>query len=380
MDGRVGRGDTGTSVGAGAGSGASPADARRSMGRSWPQVLGRLTSGEDLAAEEASWAMAQVMEGSATDAQVAAFGVALKMKGVVGTELDALAATMLDYSRRVPTDRDCVDVVGTGGDRQGTVNISTMSSVVVSACGVPVVKHGNRAASSKSGGADVLEALGVAIDLGPEAVARCLDEVGVAFCFAPVFHPALRFAAAPRREIGVPTVFNVLGPLTNPAAPSANLIGCAFDELRHVMAEVFRLRGSSALVVRGSDGLDEITLTGPTAVLRVLDGRTAEDELHPAELGLATCSLDELRGGDAEVNAGVARRLLDGERGPVRDAVLLNSAAALVANDRLPLDADLHSAVREAMGRAAEAVDSGAARDLLERWARVSREAAGRTS
>src|SRR5699024_6980511 len=200
-------------------------------GPTWPHVLGTLTSGEDLAPADAGWAMARIMEGVATDAQMAAFGVALKMKGLAGPELAAFASTMLEYSYRVPTSRPSVALVGTGGDRQSTVNIATMASLVVSACGVPVVKPGGRPASSKSGGADVLEALGVAIDLGPEDVARCVDEVGIAFCFAPVFHPAFRFVAAPRREIGIPTVFNILGPLTNPASPSANLIGCAFEDL-----------------------------------------------------------------------------------------------------------------------------------------------------
>lgn len=339
---------------------------------SWPHVLGRLTAGDDLSAAEARWAMTRIMEGTATDAQVAAFGVALKMKGVTGVELEALASTMVGFSRRVPTARRCVDIVGTGGDRQGTVNISTMSAVVVSACGVPVVKHGNRAATSRSGGADVLEALGVAIDLGPEEVGRCLEEAGVAFCFAPVFHPALRYAAAPRKEIGIPTVFNVLGPLTNPAAPVANLIGCAFEDLMPVMAEVFRIRGSSALVVRGEDGLDEITLTGRTRVLRVVGGEMAEAVIDPRTLGMSLCSLDELRGGDADVNADVARRLLDGRSGPVRDAVLLNSAAALVAYRGVALDEDLDSALRDGIERAAQAVDSGAAARLLERWSSVS--------
>ena len=337
-------------------------------GRSWPGVLGTLTAEEDLDPADARWAMSRIMEGVATDAQIAAFGVALKMKGVTGPELEALASTMLDYSRRVPTDRACVDIVGTGGDRQGTVNISTMSSLVVSACGVPVVKHGNRAASSKSGGADVLEALGVAIDLGPEDVGRCLDEVGVAFCFAPVFHPALRFAATPRREIGIPTVFNILGPLTNPAAPTANLIGCAFENLVSVMAEVFALRGRSALVVRGTDGLDEITMTGPTRVLRVSDGQVDEDRIEPADFGMSTCSIEDLRGGDGVHNAGVARDLLAGKTGPVRDAVLLNSAAALVAFDGLDRDADLVTAMRAAVDRAATAIDDGEAARLLEKW------------
>ena len=341
-------------------------------GRSWPAVLGTLTSGRDLDPADAAWAMSRIMEGVATDAQIAAFGVALGMKGVTGPELAALSATMLDFSRRVPTSRPCLDIVGTGGDRQGTVNISTMSSLVVSACGVPVVKHGNRAASSKSGGADVLEALGVAIDLGPEDVARRVEEVGVAFCFAPVFHPALRFAAAPRREIGIPTVFNILGPLTNPAAPAANLIGCAFEHLMTVMAEVFALRGRSALVVRGSDGLDEITMTGSTRVLRVADGQVDEDRIHPGDFGMDTCSIEELRGGDGEHNAGVARDLLAGRTGPVRDAVLLNSAAALGAFDGLGRGAELVTAMRSALDRAAAAIDDGEAAGLLERWAAFS--------
>lgn len=343
-------------------------------GRSWPGVLGALTAGEDLEPADAGWAMARIMEGASTDVQIAAFGVALKMKGVTGPELDALATTMLEYARRVPTDRPCVDIVGTGGDQQGTVNISTMSALVVSACGVPVAKHGSRAASSKSGGADVLEALGVKIDLGPAEVARCLEQVGIGFCFAPVFHPAFRFVATARKEIGIPTVFNVLGPLTNPAGPSANLIGCAFENLLPVMAEVFARRGKSALVVRGSDGLDEITMTGPTRVLRVAEGQVDEAMIEPADFGLQTCSIDELRGGDGAHNAGVVRDLLSGVKGPVRDAVLLNSAAALVAFDGLGRGVELVGAMRAAVDRAAAAIDDGGAARLLDRWVEFSQE------
>lgn len=344
-------------------------------GRSWSGVLGALTDGEDLEPADAGWAMSRIMEGVATDAQIAAFGVALKMKGVTGPELDALATTMLEYSRRLPTDHPCVDIVGTGGDKQGTVNISTMSSLVVSACGVPVAKHGSRAASSKSGGADVLEALGVKIDLGPAGVARCLEQAGIGFCFAPVFHPAFRFVATARKEIGIPTVFNVLGPLTNPAAPSANLIGCAFENLLPVMAEVFARRGKSALVVRGSDGLDEITMTGPTRVLRVAEGHVDEDTIEPADFGMQTCPIEELRGGDGGHNADVARGLLAGETGPVRDAVLLNAAAALVAYDGLGRRADLVGAMRAAVDRATAAIDDGGAAHVLARWVEVSQGA-----
>lgn len=343
-----------------------------SVERSWSRVLGELTASRDLDSADVAWAMSRVMEGNATPAQIAAFGVALKTKGVTSRELDVLASTMLDYSRRVSTPGRCLDIVGTGGDRHGTVNISTMATIVVSALGVPVVKHGNRAASSKSGGADVLEALGVAIDLDPADVETCLERAGVAFCFAPVFHPALRFAAAPRKEIGIPTVFNVLGPLTNPAAPTSSLIGCAFPEMLSVMAGVFARRRNNALVVRGSDGLDEVTVTGPTDVMFCEGGDVTEMRIHPEDVDLPTCRLDELRGGDGERNARVARDLLDGKTGPIRDAVVLNSAAALVAFEPEGARADLVGALGAAKDRVERAIDSGTAAEQLARWASVS--------
>jgi anthranilate phosphoribosyltransferase len=241
-----------------------------------------------------------------------------------------------------------------------------MSSIVVAAAGVRVVKHGNRAASSKSGGADVLEALGVRIALGPDQVARCVTELGIGFCFAPVFHPALRFAGAARKEIGIPTVFNVLGPLTNPARPRAGLVGCAFAPLAPVVAGVFADRGHSALVVRGDDGLDEITLSTTTTVYAVAGGQVSQQVLDPAELGFARTAPDALRGGDAAVNANVARELLAGRSGAVRDAVLLNSAAALAAYRGVR--GSVADAVGAAVDDAANAVDSGAAAELLDKW------------
>ncbi|WP_333619209.1 anthranilate phosphoribosyltransferase, partial [Dietzia sp.] len=285
-------------------------------------------------------------------------------------ELAGLSDVMVDFAVRVPseTGSDCVDIVGTGGDRQGTVNISTMSSLVVAGAGIPVAKHGNRAASSKSGGADVLEALGVAIDLSPRDVGRALDELGITFCFAPVFHPALRYVGQARSEIGVPTVFNILGPLTNPLQPRRNLIGCAFEGLTRTMADVFRLRGTDTLVVRGSDGLDEVTTTGPTSVVRVHGGELAVTEIHPSDFGMPVSGIEELRGGDSHVNAGVARRLLDGERGAVRDAVLLNSAAAIVAFRNPGLDVDFGDAMAEGIAAAEQSIDSGAARSVLTKW------------
>ncbi|CAM3027208.1 anthranilate phosphoribosyltransferase [Skermania piniformis] len=339
-------------------------------GRSWPEVLGVLTERGDLDAAAANWAMDAIMRDDATAAQIAAFGVAMRMKGPTATELDGLATAMLSHARRVSLPVAAVDVVGTGGDRSGTVNISSMAAIVVAAAGAPVVKHGNRAQSSRSGGADVLEALGVRIDLGPEAIATCVAETGIGFCFAPVFHPALRFAGPARREIGIPTVFNVLGPLTNPAQPGAALIGCAFADLLPVLAQVFAERGTRALVVRGDDGLDELTTTGTTRVLAVADGAVAEMLVDPAELGLDRVPAAALRGGDAEVNAAAARKLLAGEPGPVRDAVLLNAAGALAAFDGWA--DDLTAALAANLVRAAATVDSGAAAALLDRWAELS--------
>jgi anthranilate phosphoribosyltransferase len=342
--------------------------------RSWPQVLGALTNGVELTAQEAAWVIDEIFSDNATQAQIAAFGVAMKMKGPTPAELDGLASGMLARVRRVPIQGRAIDIVGTGGDRSGTVNISTMSSIVVSAAGIPVVKHGNRAASSKSGGADVLEALGVKIALGPESVARCVREAGIGFCFASLFHSGLRYASAARAQIGIPTVFNALGPLTNPAQPQAGLIGCAFADLVPVIAGAFAARGTNALVVRGNDGLDEITTADTTDVWVVTGGESAETTVDPVRLGIPRVSPEALRGGDAAVNAAIAREMFAGAPGPVRDAVLLNSAAAIVAFELTPEVAgkDIHDALAAALLRAAEAVDSGAATALLDRWAVLS--------
>jgi len=343
---------------------------------SWPSVLGRLVDGIELPSADAAWAMDEIMAGAATAAQIAAFGVAMRTKGETPGEVAGLAGAMLARARLVEVEDDAVDVVGTGGDRSNTVNISTMAALVVAAAGVPVVKHGNRAASSKSGTADVLEALGVAIGLGPDGVTRCVAELGIGFCYAPVFHPALRHAAGPRREIGIPTVFNVLGPLTNPGRPRAGLIGCAYERMAPVMAEVFAGRGSSVLVVRGDDGLDEITTTSTTTVRVVTAGAVRTEVLDPGDLGIARASIEELRGGDATRNAAVVRALFDGQRGPVRDAVLLNAAGALAAHTGLA-EISLVDAVAAQLARAGAAIDSGAAAGLLGRWAQRSTQLAG---
>jgi anthranilate phosphoribosyltransferase len=315
--------------------------------------------------------MDQIMTGAATPAQIAAFGVSMKMKRPTPAEVAEMADIMLKHARRVPTEtigNETVDVVGTGGDGSNTVNLSTMAAIVVAAAGVPVVKHGNRAASSLSGGADTLEALGVRIDLGPEDVARSVAEVGIGFCFAPQFHPSYRHAGVVRREIGVPTVFNLLGPLTNPASPRAGLIGCAWADLAEVMAGVFAARRSSVLVVHGDDGLDELTTTTTSTIWRVQAGTVERLTFDPMAFGFARAQLSELVGGDAEANAESVRAVLGGAKGAVRDAVVLNAAGAMVAHAGLASDAQWVPAWESGLARAAETIDSGAAEKLLARW------------
>ncbi|WP_072806311.1 anthranilate phosphoribosyltransferase [Rhodococcoides yunnanense] len=345
--------------------------------RTWKSILGALTSSKDLSAADTGWAMDEIMSDNATAAQIAAFGVALKMKGPTSAEVRGLADSMLAHASLVDSEPDAVDVVGTGGDGADTVNISTMAAIVVAAAGAPVVKHGNRAASSRSGTTDVLEALGVKFGLGPAGVAQSVRDVGIGFCFAPVYHPALRFAGPPRKEIGIPTVFNVLGPLTNPGRPRAGLIGCAFETLAPVVAGVFAERGTSALVVRGDDGLDEITLSSTTTVHVVSNGDVTVTQIDPRDFGFDLVPIGALRGGNAEYNAGVARAVFGGETGPVRDAVLLNAAAALTAHDGIAGGVDAKELVTSMAGgleRAIRAVDSGAATDLLARWVARSNE------
>jgi anthranilate phosphoribosyltransferase len=337
------------------------------MSNNWSQVLGTLVAGDDLTADEAAWAMEQIMSGSATPAQIAAFAVGLRAKGESAEELNGLVATMLAHARRLEVSGRTVDVVGTGGDGAHTVNISTMAAVVTAAAGAPVVKHGNRAASSKCGSADLLEALGVAIDLPPEGVADCVRELGIGFCFAKVFHPAMRHAGGVRAEIGIPTTFNFLGPLTNPAQPVAGLIGCADTRMAPLMAQVLAKRGATAFVVRGDDGLDEIT-TATTSTVWIVDaGQVRLASFDPTALGVPRSRVDDLRGGAPADNAEAARRVLAGEPGPVRDAVVLNAAAALAAHRGL--SGNLEEDLRAGLAEATDAVDSGAAMALLDRWA-----------
>ena len=340
----------------------------------WPALLRRLMAGDDLTAAECTWAMGRIMAGEATGAQIAGFAVALRAKGETATEVSGLADGMLASARRFDVPARAVDIVGTGGDNSNSVNISTMAALVTAAAGATVVKHGGRGSSSMTGAADVLESLGVTISLSPDAVRRCVQEVGIGFCFAAAFHPSMRHAAGPRRELGVPTFFNILGPLTNPAQPAAAAVGCGSLPLAPLMADVLAVRGIEALVFRGDDGLDELTTTTTSTVWRVRDGAVDVTAVDPRRLGIPPATADDLRGGEASFNADVVRRLVAGETGPVRDAVTLNAAAALAAHRGLTddLDADL------AHGRAAadEALGSGRAAALLDRWIAVSRDAA----
>lgn len=342
--------------------------------RSWSNLIAALLRAEELSTADTAWAMNEIMSGAATPAQIAGFAIALRAKRETPAEVAGLVEAMISNAVPVPISDELrdqvVDVAGTGGDNAHTVNISTMSAVVVAAAGVPVIKHGNRAATSSCGTADLVEKLGIPLGLGPDAVIRCVVEAGIGFCFAPTYHAGMRHAAAPRRELGVPTIFNFLGPLSNPARPRRGLVGCFDLGMAPTMAEVFARRGDSVIVVRGLDGLDEFSTTGPTRLWVAHEGAVRELEIDPADLGLARAKPSDLRGGDAAVNAEVARRVFAGEPGPVRDAVVVNSAATLAT--RAGLGGDLIATLREEMDRAAAAIDTGATQRVLDRWVEVA--------
>lgn len=337
-------------------------------------MITELISGNNLAAEQTYAAMDAVMSGGVSDVVLAGFLVALRAKGETVDELRGLADAMVAHAREIHVPGPAVDIVGTGGDRLRSVNISTMAALVTAGAGAKVVKHGNRASSSKSGSADCLEALGVQLDMPLEMVASCAENVGITFCFAQTFHPSMKYAAGTRKQLGVATAFNFLGPITNPARVTASAIGVADRNLAPMMAGVFRDRGDRALVFRGEDGLDELTVTGASEIWEVRDGHITEHILNPADLGMPLATVEDLRGQDAEYNAAVARRIIAGEQGPVRNTVLLNAAAALVALEesvQQPFAQRFESAVE----RAAHSIDSGAAADVLERWIQHSRTA-----
>lgn len=338
--------------------------------RTWPELLSAVIRREDLSVEDTAWVMDRIMSGEATPAQVAGFAVALRSKGETVDEIEGLVRAMYEHATLIEVAGDTVDVVGTGGDRAHTVNVSTMSAIVAAGAGAKVVKHGNRAQSSSTGAADVLEALGVRLDIPAHLVGRVADEAGITFCFAPLFHPSLRHAGVARKELAVPTFFNFLGPLANPARPRASAVGVFDKTMAPVLAGVFARRGVEALVFRGDDGLDELTISTTSTVWTASGGSVRTETFDPRDVGVALAPIETLRGADPAFNAGVARRVLDGEKGPVRDAVLLSAAAALAA--LTPSAESVTARIAGGMERAAAAIDSGAAAGALERWVEVS--------
>lgn len=337
----------------------------------WPGVLARLMAGEHLSGSEAAAALGEILGGRATPSQVGAFMVALRMKGETVDEMTGLVRALLAHAEPVPLDGDVIDTCGTGGDRSGSINVSTLASLVVAGAGGRVCKHGNRAASSATGSADVLEALGVRIDLGPAGVVRCVEEAGMGFCFAMRFHPAMRHAGPVRRELGVPTVFNFLGPLANPARPRRQVIGVSDPRMAERVLGVLAAQGAvRAMVVYGHDGLDEITTTTTSTVLELDGDERRTTVVDPAALGLAAAVPEQLRGGDAATNAELARRVLEGERGARRDVVVLNAAAGLVV-------AGLAADLAEGLSMAQGAIDNGRAAAVLERLVAVSQAEPG---
>ncbi|MGW3486591.1 anthranilate phosphoribosyltransferase [Streptomyces sp. NPDC001054] len=339
--------------------------------RHWQGLIGAVIEGRDLDGADTAWVMDRIMRGDVPDALIAGFLVALRAKGETVAELDGLVGGLMDHAVTVDVPGRTVDVVGTGGDGAHTVNISTMAAIVAAGAGARVVKHGNRAASSACGSADVLERLGVGLRLTPEEVARSVDEVGIAFCFAPDFHPAMRHAVGARKALGIPTVFNAIGPLSNPARPSAQAVGVADPRLLPLVAGVLARRGVEALVFRGDDGLDELTVTTSSRVCAVTGGMVREERFDPRALGIPYSPVEALRGGDAGTNAAVALRVLAGERGPVRDAVLLSAAATLAVGEPAG-DRTVTERIAAALPAARAAIDSGAARQTLSRWSALS--------
>lgn len=341
----------------------------------WDRHFSILESGLDLEPADVAWCMNQILEGKVDNELIKKFLLSLKAKGETSEEVGALVAQMYEHSAPISITERAVDTVGTGGDGAHTINISTTAAIIAAAAGAKVVKHGNRAASSKSGAADLLEALGVAVTLDGKGVENTFSQLGIGFCFAPVFHPAMRFAAPARKELGVPTVFNILGPLSNPAKPRAAAIGVANDRMHLVMAQVLADKGVDGFVFRGDDGLDEITLATTTSVLTLGNGQIASDLLDPLDFGIARSPISALVGGDATENARITNAIFAGEKGAPRDAVVLNAAAAIAAYEG-EMELSLHDRIQKSVERATTAIDSGAAAKLLSQWAALSQKLA----
>jgi anthranilate phosphoribosyltransferase len=341
----------------------------------WAGVITKLENGLDLQPAEAQSVMREVLEDRADKENLKNFLIALKNKGETPEEVGALVAQMYQFCAPITINERAVDTVGTGGDGAHTINISTTAAIIAAAAGSRVVKHGNRAASSKSGAGDLLEALGVAINLDGAKVAQTVSELGIGFCFAPIFHPAMRFAAPARKELATATVFNILGPLANPAKPKAAAIGVANDRMHLVMAQVLAERGVEGFVFRGDDGLDEITLATTTSVLTIGSGEISSDRIDAKDFSLANAPISALVGGDAQENARITKAIFAGERGAPRDAVLLNAAAAIAAFDG-EFELSLHERLSKSLKKATESIDAGKANSLLDQWVLLSNKLA----
>ena len=341
----------------------------------WAGVITKLENGLDLQPAEAQSVMREVLEDRADKENLKNFLIALKNKGETPEEVGALVAQMYQFCAPISITERAVDTVGTGGDGAHTINISTTAAMIAAAAGSRVVKHGNRAASSKSGAGDLLEALGVAINLDGAKVAQTVSELGIGFCFAPIFHPAMRFAAPARKELATATVFNILGPLANPAKPKAAAIGVANDRMHLVMAQVLAERGVEGFVFRGDDGLDEITLATTTSVLTIGSGEISSDRIDAKDFSLDNAPISALVGGDAQENARITKAIFAGERGAPRDAVLLNAAAAIAAFDG-EFELSLHERLSKSLKKATESIDTGKANSLLDEWVLLSNKLA----
>ena len=339
----------------------------------WDLIFNSLSAAEDLSSEQITWAMGQILEGKASKDQIKQFLLGLKAKGESAKEVQALVSQMYSYCAPINITERAVDTVGTGGDGANTINISTTAAIITNAAGARVVKHGNRAASSKSGAADLLEALGIKIDLTGSEVEQTVHKIGIGFCFAPIFHSSMKHAAAARKELGTPTIFDILGPLANPAKAIACAIGVARAELLPLMSQVLLEQGKEGFVFRGDDGLDEVSLSTTTQVIQINDGKLTQSEFNPADLGITSSSVSDLLGGDAKYNADMTMKIFSGLKGPMRDAVTLNAAFAIAAF-KADFDLPLQTQIANGFVLANKAIDSGAALSVVKKWGELTNE------
>ena len=339
----------------------------------WDLIFNSLSAAEDLSSEQITWAMGQILEGKASNDQIKQFLLGLKAKGESAKEVQALVSQMYSYCAPINITERAVDTVGTGGDGANTINISTTAAIITNAAGARVVKHGNRAASSKSGAADLLEALGIKIDLTGSEVEQTVHKIGIGFCFAPIFHSSMKYAAAARKELGTPTIFNILGPLANPAKAIACAIGVARVELLPLMSQVLLEQGKEGFVFRGDDGLDEVSLSTTTQVIQINDGKLTQSEFNPADLGITSSSISDLVGGDAKYNADMTMKIFTGVKGPMRDAVTLNAAFAIAAF-KADFNLPLQTQIANGFVLANKAIDSGAALSVVKKWGELTNE------